>query len=616
MDGGKCTVTVISHGRGENLICSKGSTLMDVFHKGNIYIDAPCGGKGICGKCKVLIIRGQVSEISQDESRYLSDKERAEGYRLACLTKVFGDVEVAIKSYIEGAQIMSSGIEYSVDISPRINKRFVQLDLPTVEDQRDDLKRLTAAVGMGEAPDIPIQLMRELPGLIRDSDYMVTLVYDGNSVISVERGDTTDHLYGVAIDIGTTTVVCYLIDLKTGRQVDTISGLNAQRPFGGDVISRIQYAMENEDGLARLRRGIVDQISGLIRELAYRNNIPLDYIYNVVVAGNTIMGHFFMGVTPQHIASTPFTPAFTQGVIYSAHELGLKLGRAARVFLLPHISGYVGGDVVAGILASGLDRGNDLSLIIDIGTNGEIVLGNSERMVCCSTAAGPAFEGANIRHGMGGIRGAINTVRLDNGELKYTTIGDEAPIGICGSGIVDALASLLDAGLVDETGRLLEEDEIESDLGRGLSHRLVELDGQGAFLLVDAKSSSTGDSILITQKDIREIQLAKAAIAAGIKVLIQRMGKKVEDVTRLYLAGGFGSYIDKRNAARIGLIPQELQDRIIPIGNGAGTGAMLSLLSAEEFVRADHIRGMTEYVELSSTLEFQDEYVNGMYFSP
>ena len=236
-------------------------------------------------------------------------------------------------------------------------------------------------------------------------------------------------------------------------------------------------------------------------------------------------------------------------------------------------------------------------------------------MVCCSTAAGAGLE-ANIRHGMGGIRGAINTVRLDNGELKYTTIGDEAPIGICGSGIVDALASLLDAGLVDETGRLLEEDEIESDLGRGLSHRLVELDGQGAFLLVDAKSSSTEDSILITQKDIREIQLAKAAIAAGIKVLIQRMGKKVEDVTRLYLAGGFGSYIDKRNAARIGLIPQELQDRIIPIGNGAGTGAMLSLLSAEEFVRADHIRGMTEYVELSSTLEFQDEYVNGMYFSP
>ena len=426
---GVSTVTVISHGRGENLICSKGSTLMDVFHKGNIYIDAPCGER-VSVEMQGFDNKRTGFEISQDESRYLSDKERAEGYRLACLTKVFGDVEVAIKSYIEGAQIMSSGIEYSVDISPRINKRFVQLDLPTVEDQRDDLKRLTAAVGMGEAPDIPIQLMRELPGLIRDSDYKVTLVYDGNSVISVERGDTTDHLYGVAIDIGTTTVVCYLIDLKTGRQVDTISGLNAQRPFGGDVISRIQYAMENEDGLARLRRGIVDQISELIRELAYRNNIPLDYIYNVVVAGNTIMGHFFMGVTPQHIASTPFTPALTQGVIYPAHELGLKLGRAARVFLLPHISGYVGADVVAGILASGLDRGNDLSLIIDIGTNGEIVLGNSERMVCCSTAAGPAFEGANIRHGMGGIRGAINTVRLITVNLSIPH-GDEAPIGIC-----------------------------------------------------------------------------------------------------------------------------------------------------------------------------------------
>ncbi|MGI5852523.1 MAG: 2Fe-2S iron-sulfur cluster-binding protein, partial [Caldicoprobacterales bacterium] len=230
MDGGKCTVTVISHERGENLICSKGSTLMDVFHKGNIYIDAPCGGKGICGKCKVIILRGQVSEISQDESRYLSDKERAEGYRLACMTKVIGDVEVAVKSYVEGAQIMSTGIEYSVDISPRINKRFVQLDLPTVEDQRDDLNRLTAAVGMEEAPDITIELMRELPGLIRDSNYKLTLVYDGNGVLNVEKEDTTGHLYGVAIDIGTTTVVCYLMDLKTGHQVDTISGLNAQRP--------------------------------------------------------------------------------------------------------------------------------------------------------------------------------------------------------------------------------------------------------------------------------------------------------------------------------------------------------------------------------------------------
>ncbi|HZJ57043.1 MAG TPA: ASKHA domain-containing protein [Clostridia bacterium] len=614
MDVNKCTITVIHQGNKRTVTCPKGSNLMGVFHRKNIHVEAPCGGKGICGKCKVMVLKGPVSEIGHGESRFLSNNERARGYRLACMTKVFGDIDVVIDNHLDGAQIMSTGMEYSVDISPRIDKKFVQLDLPTVDDQRDDLKRLADSIGL-RAPGIRIGLIRKLPDLLRDSDYKVTAAYDNNYLINVEKGDTTASMYGVSIDIGTTTVVCYLMDLKTGRLVDTISELNVQRIYGGDVISRIQHSMENEDGLARLRWGIVDQITGLINELADRNHIIMDHIYNVVIAGNTIMGHLFMGIDPQHIASTPFTPALTQQAVYPAHELGLKLGVSARIFMLPHISGYVGADVTAGILASGIDKEDDLSLIIDIGTNGEIVLGSSKKMVCCSTAAGPAFEGANIRHGMGGIRGAINTIRLNDGRLKYTTIGDEAPVGICGSGIVDALAFLLDTGLVDETGRLLDEDEIESETGKSLAHRFTEIDGQGAFVLVDAKSSSTGEPIVITQKDIREIQLAKAAISAGIKVLIHRMGKGMGDVTRLYLAGGFGSYIDKGNAAKIGLIPRELQNRIIAIGNGAGTGAMLSLLSAEQFKRADLIGNMAEYVELSSTPEFQDEYVNGMYFT-
>ena len=609
----KYTVTVSLDGHEKRVTCGPGSILMDVFHQNNIYIEAPCGGKGICGKCKVRVLTGKVSDITDLESKFLSQREKQEGYRLACMTRILGDVKVAARGQLEGAQILSTGLEYSVDISPAISKKFVQLDLPTVDDQQDDLKRLAHAIGI-ENPHIHISILRKLPQVLRDSEFKVTVSYDDNRILDVEKGDTSKKSYGVAIDIGTTTVVCYLMDLITGQQVDIISGLNAQRPYGGDVISRIQHAMGGSDGLNRLREAIVNQISELIKELARRNKISIDHIYNVAIAGNTIMGHLLLGVDPQHIAAAPFTPATTKAEVYDAHDLGLELGIATRVFLLPHISGYVGADIVAGILASGMDKNKELSLIIDIGTNGEIVLGNRDKMVCCSTAAGPAFEGANIRHGMGGESGAINTVMLDNGNLKYTTIDNKLPLGICGSGIVDALAALLDAGIVDETGRMLDRDEIETEIGQKLADRLTEIDGLSAFIIVDSKSSGTGEPIVITQKDVREIQLAKAAIAAGIKVLINKMGKKVEEISNLYLAGGFGSYIDKRNASRIGLIPSQLQHRIIAIGNSAGTGAMLSLLSLEQYERTSLIKGMAEYVELSSTLEFQNEYVDSMYF--
>jgi len=606
-------VTIFLDGHEKKVTCEPGSTLMDVFHHNNIYIEAPCGGKGICGKCKVRVLEGKVSDITALESKYLSQKEKQDGYRLACMTKILGDVQVAIKGQLEGAQIVSTGLDYSVDISPGITKKYVQLDVPTVDDQRDDLKRLAQAIGI-QNPYTHVSVLRKLPQVLRQSEFKVTAAYDGSRILDVEMGDNSRKAYGVAIDIGTTTVVCYLMDLTTGQQVDILSGLNAQRPYGGDVISRIQHAMEGSDGLNRLREAIVNQISDLINELARKNDISIDHIYNITIAGNTIMGHLLLGIDPKHIAAAPFTPGTTQAEVYDAHDLGLKLGTASRIFLLPHISGYVGADVVAGILASGMDKSKDLSLIIDIGTNGEIVLGNRDKIVCCSTAAGPAFEGANIRHGMGGVSGAINNIMLDNGDLKYTTIDNKPPLGICGSGIVDALAVLLDAGIVDETGRLLDRDEIQSDMGQKLADRLTEMDDLPAFIIADSKSSGTGEPIVITQKDIREIQLAKAAIAAGIKVLINKMGKGIEEIANLYLAGGFGSYIDKRNACRIGLIPAELQHRIIAIGNSAGTGAMLSLLSLEQYKRTSIIKEMAEYVELSSTIEFQNEYVDSMYF--
>ncbi|HZJ83079.1 MAG TPA: ASKHA domain-containing protein [Clostridia bacterium] len=613
MNNDQYNIRVLLEGETRTIKGDIGSTLMDIFHDNNIYIEAPCGGKGICGKCKVKIIDGDVSDITSVESKFLSHSEKKEGYRLACMTKVLGDIEVSIKNHLEGAQILSTGVEYIVDISPHLSKKFLQLDQPTVDNQKDDLARLGHAIGMPN-PEIDIALVRQISRILRDSNFDVTLVHDQDRILNVEKGDTTEHSYGIAIDIGTTTVVCYLMNLNTGKQVDIISGLNVQKTYGGDVISRIQYTMERSDGLSRLRKGIVDQISELMEQLVHKNNISIDYVYDVVIAGNTIMGHLLLGLPCENIAASPFIPVCTEAMIYSAHELGIKAGMGCRVFILPHISGYVGSDVVAGILSTGMDSSEDLSLIIDIGTNGEIALGDKDGLVCCSTAAGPAFEGANIRHGMGGVSGAINTIMLDEEDIKYTTINNIKPMGICGSGIVDALAVLLDGGIVDETGRIVDEDELETEIGRKLANRLVDMDGEVTFIIAYGEDTYNGEPIVMTQKDVREIQLAKAAIAAGVKVLVNKMGKKVDDIVHLYLAGGFGSYIDKRNASRIGLIPSELEGRILAIGNGAGTGAILSLLSIDKYNRASTIKGMAKYVELSSTVEFQTEYVDCMYF--
>ena len=372
MDKKKCIVSILLDGDVKRITSELGSVFMDIFHKNNIYIEAPCGGKGICGKCKVKLLRGSVSEMTKLESSFLSQMEKEDGYRLACFTKILGDVEIAIEGQLEGAQILSTGLEYFVDISPKISKKFVQLDRPTVDNQRDDLDRLIDSLGI-DNPHIHISLLRELAQILRSSDFKATITYDGNQILDVEKGNESKKSYGLAIDIGTTTVVCYLIDLITGQQIDIISGLNAQRPYGGDVISRIQYTMEEDDGLSRLRGAIVEQLSEFIHELAYRNHISINHIYNILIAGNTIMGHLLLGIDPQHIAASPFTPVVTQAQVYPASQLGLKLGRGSRVFILPHISGYVGADVVAGVLASGMDRREELSLILDIGTNGEIV---------------------------------------------------------------------------------------------------------------------------------------------------------------------------------------------------------------------------------------------------
>ncbi len=407
---------------------------------------------------------------------------------------------------------------------------------------------------------------------------------------------------GVAVDIGTTTLVAYLYDCGEAKQLAVASGINSQAQFGVDVISRIKYCSDFERGLDILHEALTRDVNSLIERLAGQHGADLNAIEHIVVTGNTTMLHLFAKISPVSMGVLPFEPASLFGEFCSARELGLSANRA-RVYLTPCMSSFVGGDITTAILASGLHRGGELCVLLDIGTNGEVVLGNSDFLLVTSTAAGPAFEGAHIRCGMAGVPGAINSVYVYKGGVDFTTIGDAAPKGICGSGLLDAAALMVSAGLVDETGRIAGKDEIDENLWQ----YLIEAQGQPGVRIAPG--------IEITQKDVREIQTAKAAIAAGLEALLHHAGKSFDDVGKVFLAGGFGNFMDPKSAMKIGLLPKQFSGKIQPIGNAAGTGAIMALLNEGYKDECEKTAKTGRHVELGSNPVFMERYVDNMYFS-
>ena len=407
--------------------------------------------------------------------------------------------------------------------------------------------------------------------------------------------------YGIAVDIGTTTVVAYLYDLSASRQLAVASRINAQVTLGTDVISRIKYCMDIEDGLKDLNEAIITELNSLIAELLTQANLQAADISRMVVTGNTTMLHLFEGLSPVSMGAAPFEAESTFGYLRKAADMGLDAGDA-EVYLTDCISAFVGGDITTAILASGMCGSEDLSLLLDIGTNGEVALGSSKMLLVTSTAAGPAFEGAQLSCGMASVKGAVNSVDVLQGEVNFTTIGDALPKGICGSGVVDAIALALKVGLIDETGRIADEDEVIAPLRR----YLTEHGGMPAMKIADG--------IVITQKDVREIQTAKAAIAAGVLSLLHHAGTALGSVKKLYLAGGFGNYMVPENAVTIGLLPRELSDRIYPVGNAAGAGAVMALLSGDELSKCKAIRNLGRHVNLEGNPFFMEKYVDCMLF--
>lgn len=593
---------------------NNGTTLFIAAQEAGIALQTPCGGKGTCGKCKVRIVGDHKTfELTGEVNKHLSPEEMADGWVLACRYEINEDLTVEVPQFVDAAKrkVDLSVSVCEIDETPVVEKKLLNLEKPTVHDSRADWERLAAALPE-QTVEPDLGLLRSLPHVFRGSDFQVTALIRQNRVFAVEPGDTTAKAFGLAVDIGTTTVVGWLMNLQDGRALAAAAVTNPQQAFGADVISRITYAAKSRENLMRLHRGVIGAINGIVRNLVEQAGIQKEEIYEAVVVGNTTMSHLFLGVDPAHLAPAPFVPAFCRSMEVQAEQLGLELNPAAAVTVLPNIAGYVGSDTVAVMLAACLDEGDKIRLAIDIGTNGEIVLVGGGRILTCSTAAGPAFEGAQIKHGMRAADGAIEKVWVEDDDVAISAIGGQKIKGICGSGLVDSVAALFKAGVIAPTGRLKRVGE--GGLAEKLSGRLKKGPEGPEFVLAASPQTVDGSDIVLTQKDIRELQLAKGALHAGVTILLKEMGITPADLDQVLLAGAFGSYIDKESALAIGLLPDVDSERVISVGNAAGDGARMALVSLKARQRAIDLAQKAEHVELSVRPEFQQEFVSSLNF--
>lgn len=590
----------------EEYKATKGTNLLHFLRKHTSSVSAPCGGKGKCGKCKVRT--DSISGVSESEKKLLGSKMIAKGYRLACYINIASDMDIFIDESTGKPKIAThwTEIRKEKNLKPLFIKRNITAEIPSLKNQKSDFERLMNSSGLEINGDIDI--LKELPEVLRECNSNVTCVIMDKKVLAVESGDTTKKIYGLAIDIGTTTVAAYLVSLTDGSIKSVYSDMNPQRKYGFDVISRINYTIEKESGTKDLKDAVISCINSAAVFTSRSAGIDLKDIYGAVIVGNTTMLHLVMGLPVRNISVSPFIPVTTALNRIKAKDIEININPYGQILLLPSVSSYIGADTLSAVMSSGMHDSGKMSLLIDLGTNGEIVLGNSKRLYACSVAAGPAFEGANIRNGMGGVEGAIDSVKISS-EVEFTTIGNSDPKGLCGSGILDALSGLLEVGLVDKTGRMLTLDECKKIYGT-LWNRIIKVDGINSFLVYEDKN----EQIVITQRDIRELQNAKGAVAAGIKTLALKAGIELCDIERVYLAGGFGSYINIKSAHRIGLIPKELSGKIKSIGNAAGNGAVEILTSSKALKKLQKIKDIVTYIELSSDPHYVEEYINCMGF--
>ena len=580
-----------------------GTTVFSAAHWIGLPIDSTCGGRGTCGKCKVRVIHGLADPETADH-RQLRPQEIAEGWRLSCQAHIYEDMTCEVPQLLRVPKAATMGLGRLVILDPNVRKVYFELAEPSMHDQRSDVARLRDALTEeGHDMTAGVAVLRTLPQVFREAGFRVTAVLAGEQLVAVEPGDTTDECYGVAFDVGTTTLVGTLMNLRTGMAASVLSTLNGQAPFGADVISRISHGMNGPDSIRELQQAVVSTMNSILAELYRESGVSPSRTYEAVIAGNVTMLHLLLGVDPTPLSMAPFTPAFMEQLTVGASEVGLDIHPHGYLQTLPALGAYVGADIVAGVLATGVVREDRLRVFVDVGTNGEIVLGSAERALATAAPAGPAFEGSQIKCGMRATVGAIEGVQLSDRIELQVIGGDVPPEGICGSGLVDVVAQLLLAGLMDHSGRLkLREDVADHPL----RDRLIDIDGVRAFLLADG--------VYLTQRDIRELQFAKGSIATGIKVLMDILGVTADDLDEVLLAGSFGSYLNPESAKIIGLVPPVEVDKIIAVGNSAGEGAKIALLSYRERQVAFELPSRIEYVELSGRSDFNDSFISVLGF--
>lgn len=617
---------VIFRPSGRRGYVSDGKTIMEAAQGLGVDIESICGGHGTCGKCKIKIKRGSVNSqagnlslLSKAEKKILGLQQLRNGYRLACQARVKGDAVVFVpeESRMEKQVVRKAAREIAIELKPAVRKYYVRMSPTTLGSVSGDWERLQAELNKRfnlSSLVIDYPVLVSLSNVIRQGNWEVTVsIWKDREVIRVEPG-LAEKGYGLAVDIGTTTVAVYLCDLTTGEVVATDSMMNPQIAYGEDVMARISSCMTGKETMKRMNRAIIRGINQLAGEAAAKAFIKRPAIVDMTVVGNTCMHHIFLNLSPQYLGKAPFPSCIQGSLNIKARDLGLKIAPGAYVHILPLEAGFVGADNVGVILAEELYHQDDMVLAIDIGTNGELVLGNRNRLISCSCATGPAFEGAQIKYGMRAAVGAIEKIRIapDTKEVRFKVIGkagwntdleDVGARGICGSGVVDAIAQLFLAGVIDRTGRF----NVDLD-----TPRLRVDKGVPEFVIAWAHETAIGQDIVICQQDVRNIQLAKGAMYAGARIMMRHLG--VEKLDKIILAGAFGSYIDKESAAIIGLFPDCAQENVSAVGNAAGDGARIALLNVDKRTEAEGVARHVEYVELALEPDFARLFSQAMWF--
>ena len=617
------TLTVSSDARADaasrTLAATSATSVLTILHDAGIDVTATCGGRGRCTSCRIKFVAGTVPPPTIADEIQLGDELARDGYRLACQCRLAESATVRLAPPLEETsfQILGPGHAAAsatgIALASGVTKQMVKVVLPREEHhQTSDLEELLAAIGAGPGA-VDTRVLQTLPATLREDPQGVTVTTFAGRVLAVERGDTTAMKFGLAIDVGTTSVVTTLMELESGETLASVSSLNPQSVFGGDLMSRIAFAQFNPTNLRKLQTRIVGLLNRHIEHVCRESGVLPRWIYKVVIVGNTCMHHLLLGIDPSHVGLAPYAPVMRHPLTLAAHEVPLKIAPAAQVCFLPLVAGFVGADAVAVALATRLGDDADVRIAVDIGTNGEVLLGSRDRLLACSAPAGPALEGAQIRHGMRGAAGAIDRVTVDD-DLHLHTIGETAALGICGSGLIDLLAGLLDAEVIDATG-LIQVDHRDA-LPAGLRDRVVMRGEERQVIVARVGEHGAGRELVLTQDDVRQVQLAKGAIASGIAMLQKISGVPWDAVRELMLAGGFGNYISIPSALRIGLIPPLPVERVRYVGNAAALGAQICLLSEAERARATALAGRIEHVSLAAHPDFEQVFVDWMNFPP